>query len=143
MTTSHRPELKQPVADFAEKLAAGTRTIPLAELAQLFGAGEDLLTTVASRGDIVFTDNGFSNDGPDLVVPAGRVELEIPMIVRGTWCSSPGGFTLTFPSAEFAPRACAQVMIIRKCFELKEMRATPADLALDFGNEMVNRRYTF
>ena len=82
MTTSERPELKQPVADFAEKLAAGTRSIPLAELAQLFGADGDLLTTVASRGDIVFTDDGFSNDGPDLVIPAGSVELEIPMIVK-------------------------------------------------------------
>jgi len=143
VTTSERPELKQPVADFAEKLAAGTRCIPLAELAQLFGAEGDLMTTVASRGDIVFTDDGFSNDGPDLVVPAGSVELEIPMIVKGTWSSSPGGFTLTFPFTDFAPRACAQVMIIRKCFDLKQMRATPTDLTLDFGNEMVNRRYTF
>lgn len=143
MNTQGRPELKQPVADFAEKLAAGTRTIPLAELAQLFGAGGDLLATVSSRGDIVFTDDGFSNDGPELVVPAGRVELEIPMIVRGTWSASPGGFTLVFPSAEFAPRACAQIMILRKCFELKEMRATPTELTLDFGNEMANRRYTF
>ena len=143
MNSQSRPELKHPVADFAAKLAAGTRTIPLTELAQLFGAGGDLLTTVASRGDLVFTDASFSNDGPDLVVPAGRVELEIPMIVKGTWISSPGGFTLTFPSSEFAPRACAQVMIIRKCFDLKEMRATPEDLTLDFGNEIANRRYTF
>ena len=143
MITSERPELNQPVADFAGKLEGGERTIPLAELAQLFGADRDLLTTVATRGDIVFTDDGFSTDGPDLVVPAGSVELEIPMIVKGTWNSSPGGFTLTFPFTDFAPRACAQVMIIRKCFDLKQMRATPTDLTLDFGNEMVNRRYTF
>ncbi len=143
MNSQSRPELKQPVADFAAKLEAGERNIPLVELAQLFGAGGDLLTAVASRGNIVFTDDGFSNDGPDLVVPAGRVELEIPMIIKGTWSSAPGGFTLTFPSAEFAPSACAQIMIMRKCFDLREMRATASDLTLDFGNEMANRRYTF
>ena len=143
MITQARPELRQPVADFADKLAAGVRAIPLIELAALFGAPADLMDLVRKRGDIALKDTTFTNDGPEIVVPAGMVELEVPMILRGQWVASNGGFALSFPMAEFAPRACAQIAILRKCFELKELRASANTLELDFDNEMVDRRYTF
>jgi hypothetical protein len=40
-------------------------------------------------------------------------------------------------------RACLQVAIFRKCFDLREIRATESDLALDFGGPPADRRYTF
>jgi hypothetical protein len=141
--TTARPELRQPVAAFAAKLAGGVRSIPLAELAQLFGVSGAVLDEVRRRGDIKLTDDTMVNDGPDLVVPAGMVEVEIPMIVRGSYRVEPDGFVVNFPSADFAPRACVQIAILRKCFELKEMRATARDLTLDFANEMVDQRYTW
>lgn len=144
MKTSERPELKRPVQAFAGRLAAGEREIPLADLAALFGADEGLLATVRRRGDLVFRDDGnFSNDGPDMAVPAGRVELEIPSLVRGTWECGPGSFRLVFPMAEFTLRACVTVAIVRKCFDLREMRASASDLVLDFGSQLADRRYTF
>jgi hypothetical protein len=60
-----------------------------------------------------------------------------------TWAAADGGFTLTFPSADFTVRACATIAILRKCFDLKEIRATPSDIALDFGGGLADRRYTF
>ena len=143
MKTSARPELREPVHAFAAKLIEGVRTIPLSELASLFGAPAGLLDRVAGRGDLVFREDVFSNAGPELVLAAGAVELELPDLIRGNWTARDGGFDLSFPSADFAPRACAKVAFFRKCFELKEMRATTADLTLDFGNDLANRRYTF
>ena len=129
---------------FASKLEGGQREIPLADLAELFGAGEDLLERVRTRGAIVFRETGtFSNDGPELVLPAGRIELELPSLVRGEWSCGDGGFALRFTMAEFSIRACAKIAILRKCFDLSELRATPDDLVLDFGNDLVSRRYAF
>ena len=71
------------------------------------------------------------------------MELEIPMLIRGEWTSDTSGFVLRFPMAEFAPRACASIAFFRKCFELRELRATDHDLNLDFGNDMADRCYTF
>ena len=96
-----------------------------------------------AQGDISLKGTTFTNDGPEIVVPVGMVELEVPMILRGQWVASNGGFELSFPMAEFAPRACAQIAILRKCFELKELRASANQLELDFDNEMVDRRFTF
>ena len=143
MKTSERPELKAAVAAFAARLREGPERIPLTELAALFGAPPEVMDRVASRGDVVFLGEVFSNDGPELVASAGKVELEIPSLMRGTYAVSDEGFRLTFPSAEFSLRACATVAIIRKCFELKEMRATASDLVLDFGSSLADRRYTF
>ena len=143
MTTESRPELKQPVVDFLAKLASGADALPLADLALLFGARGGFLDQVKARGDIVLKDGTFSNDGPEITLPAGQVEVELPMLVRGNWSLGNDGIALTFPMAEFAPRACIQIAILRKCFELKGMRATPTELVLDFGNEMIDRRYTF
>ena len=109
MKTSPRPELKEPVAAFAARLEAGEREIPLGDLAALFGADEGLRARVAGRGDIVFREGTFSNDGPDLVIPAGKVELEIPSLMRGEWSSGPGRFELRFPLEEFTLRACAKI----------------------------------
>jgi hypothetical protein len=141
--TTERPELREPVRAFAARLAGGERRIPLADLAALFGAGEDVLARVRRRGDLVFTETAFSNDGPELTVPAGKVELEIPSLVRGEWGAGPSGFRLSFPMAEFTLRACVTVAIVRKCFELRELRATDHDLVLDFGSALADRRYSF
>lgn len=141
--TSARPELKEPVQAFAAKLAEGRDTIPLAEFAALFGADEALLERIRQRGDIVFKADTFSNDGPDMVVPANKVEIEIPSLLHGAWSVSPGGFTLTFKHKDFTVRACAQVAILRKCFDLRELRATPEAIELDFGGTLADRRYTF
>lgn len=143
MKTVGRPELKEPVAAFADKLAAGPESIPLAEFAALFGAGDDVLAQVATRGDLRFRGDVFSNDGPELTVPAGSVELEIPSLLRGTWEASSGGFALRFGHADFTLRACAKVAVFRKCFDLREMRASASDMVLDFGNALADRRYTF
>jgi len=141
--TSPRPELKQPVLTFAARLEAGEREIPLEDLAALFGADEGLRAKVRDRGNIVFRDESFSNDGPDLVIPAGKVELEIPSLLRGEWTGGPGAFHLRFPLEEFTLRACARISILRKCFALRELRATESELTLDFGSDLANRRYTF
>ncbi|MHC4955951.1 MAG: hypothetical protein ACYTGZ_19055 [Planctomycetota bacterium] len=143
MKTSSRPELKEPVLAFARRLAAGEEFIPLADLAALFGAGGELMETVGSRGQIRFFDGKFTNDGPELVVPAGKVELEIPNLMRGRFTSDGDAFKLSFPSAEFSLRACVRIAIIRKCFDLQEMRATADSLEIDFGNDLANRRYEF
>ena len=143
MKTSPRPELRGPVLALAAKLAENRETIPLADLAALFGADEEVLSKVRARGDLRFVGEKFSNDGPDLCVPAGKIELEIPSLLRGTWSAADGGFVMTFPLADFTVSACATIAILRKCFELKEIRATPSDIALDFGGSLADRRYTF
>jgi hypothetical protein len=143
MKSSPRPELKAPVLSLAAKLAAAPKAVPLADLAALFGADEAVLARVRTRGDIVFRGDAFSNDGPDLCVPAGKIELEIPSLLRGTWRAEGGGFRLTFPMADFTVRACATIAILRKCFDLREITATPDDLTLDFGGGLADRRYTF
>ena len=140
---SRREELREPVLAFTRRLAEGAESIPLRDLAALFGADEALLETVASRGDIRLRDGKFINDGPELVVPAGRVELEVPNLLRGRYESRPDGFTMTFPSAEFSLRACAKIAILRKCFDLRELRAGSDFLELDFGNAVADRRYQF
>ena len=142
MKTSARPELKEPVTAFAARLREGPERIPLTELATLFGAPPEVMDRVASRGDIVFRGEIFSNDGPELVARAGKVEIEIPSLMRGTYEVSDEGFRMAFPSAEFSLRACATMAFSRKCFELKEMRATASDLVLDFGSSLADRRYT-
>ncbi len=143
MKEAARPELKEPVLAFLAQLLEPRDTIPLTDLAALFGAGDDVLERVATRGHLVLKGDTFSNDGPELVVPAGRVELEIPILVRGRWAAEPGGFTLSFPLADFTVRACARIAFVRKCFDLREIRATRSDLALDFGAALADRRYTF
>ena len=105
MKTSPRPELRQPVLALAAKLAEAPEAVPLTDLAALFGADEAVLARVRSRGDIRFRGDVFSNDGPDLCVPAGKVELEIPSLLRGNWSAGEGGFRLTFPMADFTVRA--------------------------------------
>ncbi|MHC4972651.1 MAG: hypothetical protein ACYTG3_10000 [Planctomycetota bacterium] len=143
MKTSPRPELEAPVLAFLAKLQERRDEIPLTDLAQLFGADDAVLERVATRGNLVFSGDKFSNDGPELVVPAGRVELEIPALVRGGWAVEPNGFVLSFPLADFAVRACARIAFVRKCFDLREIRATERDLSLDFGGTLADRRYTF
>jgi len=143
MKSSPRPELQEPLLAFTERLHARAETIPLTVLASLFGAPDDALEHIATRGDIQFRGEIFSNDGPDLVVSAGRIDLEIPSLMRGQVELVPGGFLLSFPLEEFSLKACMTVAIIRKCFVLKEMRASPDDMVLDFGNMLADRRYTF
>ena len=143
MKSSSRPDLKEPLLAFTERLHAGAEAIPLRDLAGLFGAPDDALDRIATRGEIQIRGETFSNDGPDLVVMAGRIELEIPSLMRGKVQLFPGGFKLEFPLGEFSLKACMTVAIIRKCFVLKEMRASPDDLVLDFGNALADRRYTF
>jgi len=138
-----RPELKAPVLAFLARLERGDERIPLAELAALFGAPPELLGRVAKRGDILFREGGFSNDGPELLVEAGRVELEIPSLLKGRHHAGNGTFLLEFPVAEFAPRACVSVAFFRKCFELRQMRGGAGELVLDFGSAVADRRFTF
>jgi len=143
LKTSERPELKEPVRAFAARIADRAERIPLCDLAALFGADEALLARVRSRGDLLFRGDAFSNDGPELVVEAGKAEIEIPSLIRGTCSRGPGSFALTFPMAEFSLRACVRIAVLRKCFDLKDLRASPRDLVLDFGNSLADRRYTF
>lgn len=143
MKEAARPELREPVLAFLAKLREPREEIPLTDLAALFGAGDEVLARVAGRGNLVFRGDTFSNDGPELVMPAGRVELEIPILVRGRWVAEPDRFTLSFPLADFTVRACARVAFVRKCFDLREIRATSSDLTLDFGAALADRRYTF
>ena len=143
MKTQQRPELKERVLAFARRLQAAEEFIPIADLAALFGADDSLRAKAAERGDIRFVDGRFTNDGPELVIPAAAVELEIPNLIRGRFVSDGDAFTLTFPSAEFTLRACVRIAILRKCFDLREMRADATSLEIDFGNEIANRRYEF
>jgi len=143
MKTQQRPELKERVLAFARRLQAAEEFIPIADFAALFGAGDSVRVKAAERGDIRFVDGRFTNDGPELVIPAAAVELEIPNLIRGRFVSGVDAFTLTFPSAEFTLRACVRIAILRKCFDLREMRADATSLEIDFGNEIANRRYEF
>ena len=143
MKTAARPELKDPVLRFGKRLRERPERIPLTEMAALFGAGDEVMELVAARGDIVCKREVFTNDGPDLVVPAGKVELEIPSLLRGTWSVTDDGYALRFPMADYTVRACAQVAFFRKCFELSTLTATARDLTLDFGGTLADRRYTF
>jgi hypothetical protein len=138
-----RPELRQAVQDLHAQLLARPARVPLADVAALFGAGPDVLERVRSRGDLVLRGDAFSNDGPELVVPAGKVELEISDLLKGTWSADESGFVLRFPSKDFTVRACLQVAFFRKCFDLREIRATASEIALDFGNAVADRSYTF
>ncbi|MHC4848065.1 MAG: hypothetical protein ACYTEG_06365 [Planctomycetota bacterium] len=143
MKTARREELREPVQAFAARLAKGDEFIPLRDLAGLFGADEALLSRIESRGDIRFRDAKFVNDGPELAVPAGSVELEVPNLMRGTFVSGPESFTLTCTNPAFTLRACAKIAILRKCFDLRELRADAHSLELDFGNAIADRRYEF
>ncbi len=143
MQTDHRPELAIPVRTFAQHLAEGVERIPMVDLAALFGAQPDVLAAVARRGDIELSDGTFTNDGPELVIPAGRAEIEVPSLLRGNYTSEEGGFSLAFPQAEFTLRACVTLLMFRKCFDLKAMRATSNDMVLDFGGGPADRRLTF
>jgi len=138
-----RPELKEAVRALHRKLLAAPDEIPLEDVAALFGAGDEVLARVRTRGALRLDGDKFSNDGPELVVRAGRVELEIPDLLKGTWQAGPEGFVLRFPLKDFTVRACLQIAFFRKCFELGEIRATERDLSLDFGGGPADRRYTF
>jgi hypothetical protein len=102
-----------------------------------------VLEHVRRRGNLVLKGDGFSNDGPALTVPAGKVELEISDLLKGTWAADDRGFVLRFPYRDFTVRACLQIAIFRKCFDLREIRATGSDITLDFGGPPADRRYTF
>ena len=115
----------------------------MVDLAALFGAQPDVLAAVARRGDIELSDGTFTNDGPELVIPAGRAEIEVPSLLRGNYTSEQGGFSLAFPQADFTLRACVTLMVFRKCFDLKAKRATSNDMVLDFGGGPADRRLTF
>jgi hypothetical protein len=138
-----RPELRQAVLGLHQRLLGRPAWIPLADVAALFGAGEEVLAAVRPRGNLVLKGDAFSNDGPELVVPAGKVELEIPDLLKGTWSAAPEGFVLRFPFRDFTVRACVMIAFFRKCFDLREIRATPHDLSLDFGGPPADRQYTF
>jgi len=138
-----RPELRQAVLGLHEQLLARPAEIPLADVAMLFGAGEGVLDLVRPRGNLVLKADAFSNDGPELVVPAGKVELEISDLLKGTWSADEKGFVLRFPFRDFTVRACLQIAFFRKCFDLREIRATPDAIDLDFGGPPADRRYTF
>ena len=140
---TERPELREPVLGLHRKLLARPAEIPLADLAALFGAGDEVLAQVRPRGNLVFSADRFSNDGPELVVPAGKIELEISDLLKGTWTADPNGFVLRFPFKDFTVRACLKIAIFRKCFDLREIRATTRDIELDFGGPPADRRYTF
>ena len=143
MKTSSRPELREPVLAFAARLAAHDEFIPLRDLAALFGADAGLLDRVDQRGDIRFREGRFTNDGPEFSVAAGSVELEVPNLIRGTFVARADSFVLTFPNPEFTLRACARIAILRKCFDLRELRADASSIELDFGNAIADRRYEF
>lgn len=143
MKTAHDPRLRAPVEALRACLAAGARAIPLADLAALFGAEGELLERARARGDLVLRDGRFSNDGPPFVAPAGRAEIEIPDLLRGAVEVTAGGFVLAFPHEDFAPRACAQIAFLRKCFPLRAIRVTEGAMTLDFGGGAADRVVTF
>ena len=143
MASQARPELKDAVLSLLAKLRDGRSEIPLADVAALFGAGPEVLDLVRPRGNLVMRGEGFTNDGPELVVPAGKVELEISDLLKGTWSADANGFVLRFPFRDFTVRACLQIAFFRKCFDLREIRATSSSIELDFGGPPADRRYTF
>lgn len=143
MAGSERPELREAVSGLHGKLLARPAEIPLADVAALFGAGDEVLDLVRPRGNLVLKGDGFSNDGPELIVPAGKVELEISDLLKGTWSVDEAGFVLRFPFRDFTVRACLQIAFFRKCFDLREIRATANSIDLDFGGPPADRRYTF
>jgi len=138
-----RPELREAVTSLHAKLLARPAEIPLADVAALFGAGEEVLALVRPRGNLVLKGDAFSNDGPELVVPAGKVELEIADLLKGTWSADESGFVLRFPFKDFTVRACLQIAFFRKCFDLREIRAAKDSIELDFGGPPADRRYEF
>jgi hypothetical protein len=138
-----RPELGTAVRALHAKLLARPAAVPLADVAALFGAGDEVLALVRPRGNLVLKGDGFSNDGPELVLPAGKVELEIADLLKGTWSANADGFVLRFPFRDFTVRACVRIAFLRKCFDLREIRATAHDIALDFGGPPADRIYTF
>jgi len=140
---SLRPELREAVHSLHAKLLARPPEIPLADVAALFGAGEEVLALVRPRGNLVLRGDAFSNDGPELVVPAGKVELEIADLLKGTWSADESGFVLRFPFKDFTVRACLQIAFFRKCFDLREIRAAKDSIELDFGGPPADRRYEF
>jgi hypothetical protein len=140
---TERPELREGVLSLHRKLLGRPAEVPLADVAALFGAGPGVLDIVRPRGSLILRGDAFSNDGPELIVPAGKVELEIADLLKGTWAADEAGFLLRFPFRDFTVRACLQIAFFRKCFELREIRATTVDLALDFGGPPADRRYTF
>jgi hypothetical protein len=140
---TERPELREAVLGLHRKLLARPAEIPLADVAALFGAGTEVLDAVRGRGNLVLRGDAFSNDGPQLVVPAGKVELEISDLLKGTWSADENGFVLRFPFKDFTVRACLRIAVFRKCFDLREIRATLSEIALDFGGPPADRVYTF
>jgi hypothetical protein len=140
---SERPEIREAVLSLHRSLLGRPARIPLADVAALFGAGPEVLARVRTRGDLVLEGAAFSNDGPELVVPAGKAELEISDLLKGTWSADERGFALRFPYRDFTVRACLQVAFFRKCFDLREIRATTGSIELDFGSAVADRLYTF
>jgi len=141
--SAHEPRLRAPVESFLARLRAGAATLPMADLAALFGAEGELMEKARARGDLAIQDGRFRNGGEQIVAPAGRVEIEIPDLLRGTVEVAADGFVLAFPQADFAPRACAQIAFFRKCFELRAIRVSPGEMVLDFGGGPADRRFTF
>lgn len=140
---SDRPEIRDAVLSLHRTLLERPARVPLADVAALFGAGPEVIERVRARGDLVLKGDAFSNDGPELVVPAGTAELEISDLLKGTWSADGAGFALRFPYRDFTVRACLQVAFFRKCFDLREIRATTGSIDLDFGSAVADRRYTF
>jgi hypothetical protein len=140
---TERPELREAVLGLHRQLLARPAAVPLCDVAALFGAGEEVLALVRPRGDLALSGDRFSNDGPELVVPAGKVELEISDLLKGTWAVDADGVVRRFPMKDFTVRACLRIAIFRKCFDLREIRATRGSIELDFGGPPADRRYVF
>lgn len=143
MRTDRRPELRAPAEALGRLLHAGAARVPLTQVAALFGAAGEALERARTRGDLVLEGARFSNSGPAFTAPAGRVEVEVPDLLRGRWTVDASGWSLTFDVPDFCPRACAQIAFFRKCFDLREIRATDRDLTLDFGSDLADRRFEF
>ena len=104
----------------------------------------------------VFAAPGTYIPGKDITLGVGTIrgvesrgmlcsaaELEISDLLKGTWSADEAGFSLRFPYRDFTVRACLQVAFFRKCFDLREIRATTGSIELDFGSAVADRRYTF
>ena len=143
MKTETRPELRAPAEALGRLLRAGAERIPMADVAALFGAKGEALEKARARGDLVVRGGRFSNGGAPIVAPAGRVEVEIPDLLRGSCRADDSGWSLAFELPDFCPRACAQIAFFRKCFDLREIRATASGLTLDFGSDLADRRFEF
>jgi hypothetical protein len=141
--TARRPELRAPAEALGRLLRGGATRVPLAQLAALFGATGEALDRARARGDLVLDGGRFSNSGPAFTAPAGSVEIEIPDLLRGRWAADERGWSLAFDGPDFCPRACAQIAFFRKCFDLRQIRATQGDLTLDFGSDLADRRFEF